>query len=72
MRCRGFGLFGEPARPGRAQQREQVAVATGVARDALGQHQEDHQSADDRVDAHRAHQQEVHVHEHLEEGGDAG
>ena len=50
----GLGLLGEPARPGRTQQREQVAVSAVVARDTPGQHQEYGQPSDDRVDAHRA------------------
>jgi hypothetical protein len=60
-----------------SQSREYPTVAAGSdppigASDPPGQHHEDGQTADDRVDTDRTRQQEVHVHEDSEEGGNPG
>ncbi len=68
----GFLLPGQGARPGRAKQRQQVAVNAVVTRHAPRQHQQQRQRPNDRVDADCSGQQEVQVHEHPEEGGDPG
>src|SRR5579859_5924535 len=57
-----FLLFRQRAGPGRAQQREQIAVNAIVARDAPGQNQQNRQEAQDRVGADGPRQQIVEVH----------
>src|SRR5579859_1997760 len=67
-----FLLFRQRAGPGRAQQREQIAVNAIVARDAPGQNQQNRQEAQDRVGADGPRQQIVEVHHQAKEGGNAG
>src|SRR5579885_2871237 len=72
--CSGYrrGLVNQRPRPGRAEQGQDIAVEAVVAGDTPGQDQEERQEAQDGVGTHRTGQQVVHVHEHTEEGGDAG
>ncbi len=65
-------LFRQRTCPGSAKQWQYPTVCTVVASDAPGQYQEQCQPTDNRVDADRASQHEVQVHEQAEEGSDTG
>jgi hypothetical protein len=68
----GCLLAGQRASPGSTQQWQQIAIPTIVASDPPGQDQEDGKTADDWVNTDGPGQQEVHVHEDSEEGGNPG
>src|SRR4051794_15302880 len=56
--------------PWSAEQRQEVAVQAVVAGDLPGEHQPDGHREEDRVARRRAREQEGHVHQRTEEGGD--